>query len=208
MQEWTEGLKWNGGSSDPKASIANVTVAPDIVEDFRPLAASLEWRISEHYWCTAGVLPFAENEVPFVVNNSGRLSENAATVLFAACEESKPEADICVLELGAGTGLFARFFLDAFRAVCAQENRDYYERLTYFVTDRSPATVAHWRERRLFSEHGAHVRIQTCDAATLRDACAVPFRRCSVTTSSTCFLQQSCAAGPTVIRNNCACGRI
>ena len=39
-----------------------------------------------------------------------------------------------VLELGIGIGLFARFFLDRFRELCACSGKDYYERLCY-VTD-------------------------------------------------------------------------
>ena len=42
-----------------------------------------------------------------------------------------------MLELGIGVGLFARFFLDAFKEKCAQEGKDYYHRLTYVAGDRS-----------------------------------------------------------------------
>jgi tetratricopeptide (TPR) repeat protein len=43
-------------------------------------------------------------------------------------------------------------FLDAFHRLCAEAGERFDERLVYFVTDRSPATVAHWNELQLFNE--------------------------------------------------------
>jgi tetratricopeptide (TPR) repeat protein len=94
-----------------------------------------------------------EDDVPFLVNNSGRLSEHAAALLFANLVETPTQGPINVLELGAGTGLFARFFLDTFRAICRQEHRDFYDRLVFYISDRSPRTVEQWQERGQFDGH-------------------------------------------------------
>ena len=163
LPQWTERLKWSDSARDARASIDGVAVTPTVIEDFQPLHRCLESRLADCYWSRAGVLPFAEGEVPFLVNNSGRLSENAALVLFANCTETNPE-DVVVIELGAGTGLFARYFLDSFRAICEREQQDYYERLTYVVTDGSQATIDHWRERDVFAAHPGRVVMQACDA--------------------------------------------
>ena len=122
--------------------------------------------MAEAYWAQAGITPFVRNDVPYLVNNTGRLSENAATLVFAALNEirsSLPER-IVILELGAGTGLYARFFLDAFAALCRTEGSDFYDRLTYVVSDRFNGTVAGWIERGLFAEHEGHVAPRVCDA--------------------------------------------
>lgn len=161
---WTERLKWRDHARDATASIDAVAVASTVIEDYQPLYRCLEWRMAECYWSRAGVLPFAESEVPFLVNNSGRLSENAAQVLFANCIETEAK-ELTVIELGAGTGLFARYFLDSFRTLCEQEHRDYYDRLTYVVTDGSQATIEHWREREVFAAHPGRIVMQVCDAA-------------------------------------------
>jgi tetratricopeptide (TPR) repeat protein len=163
LPQWTERLKWNSNARDARATIDGVAVAPTVIEEFQPLYRCLESRLADCYWSRAGVLPFAEGEVPFLVNNSGRLSENAALVLFANCVETNPQ-DIAVIELGAGTGLFARYFLDSFRAICEREQKDYYDRLTYVVTDGSQATIDHWRERDVFAAHPGRVVMQVCDA--------------------------------------------
>ena len=136
-----------------------------------PLYESLEWKLSSHYWREAGLLPFLENSVPYVVNNSGRLSENAAVLLFENLEEHPPKGGTVVaVELGAGSGLFAKLFLDAFRDICRDQNRDHYDRLTYVVSDRSPSTAEHWRQRNMFEGH-ERVQIVRIDALDPMTAC-------------------------------------
>jgi tetratricopeptide (TPR) repeat protein len=151
----------NEGAAAPWTASAD----RQLLQDYRPLTASLEWELSGLYWEREGVRAFARDGVPFIVNNDSRTSESAAAILFANCLEAKELEDrIAVLELGAGTGLFSRYFLDAFQAVCAEEGRDFYERLICFVSDRSRRTVEHWTELELFRDHAAHVVLGTCDA--------------------------------------------
>jgi len=155
-------------------------VRTQIIQDFQPLVTSLEWELSNLFWATEGTRPFAANQVPFIVNNSGRLSESAAVCLFYNCLEADSlEDQIEVLELGAGSGLFARYVLDAFRAICLQEDRDFYQRLIYFVSDHSRRTVEQWREQEVFAEHADRVVVGTCDSmqpADFRDLEGNPIR--------------------------------
>lgn len=134
------------------------------VQGFRPLTETLEWELADLHWAQAGLRPFVEQQVPHLVTSSGRLSQQAAAVLHASCRARPGEGPITVLELGAGTGLFARYLLDAFRDLCAAGGDDFYDRLRYVVTDRSARTVAQWAEHGLFAEHGAHVEAGVCDA--------------------------------------------
>src|SRR5262245_30465109 len=144
--------------------LRNVSITRHTLEDFKPLTSSLGWQLSDLYWQTAGVRPFVENEVPFVVTSNGRLSEDAAAVLFANCVEAPPSGPLVVLELGAGSGLFARYFVDAFQALAAQHRADFGERLIYLVSDRSARTVEDWIEKRLFDGCGSRVIAGVCDA--------------------------------------------
>lgn len=121
-----------------------------VLQEFRPIAKSLEWELGKFSWDDLGVLPFAENEVPFVITSSGRLSENAAVLLFECCKKLPPKNQFQVLELGAGTGLFARLLLDRFKAICDQHNTDYYDRLLYIPTDGSRHSIEQWQERAIF----------------------------------------------------------
>jgi SAM-dependent MidA family methyltransferase len=165
MSEWTARVRWTDEAPAAEATLAEVAVQARILEEFRPLSESLEWRLAQLYWRRAGALPFAENEVPFLVNNSGRLSEAAARLLLASClEMGRTGGPIVVLELGAGSGLFALLLLNAFRALCAEGGHDFYQRLEYVATDVSAATVAQWQQRRLFADHAGHVTGLVADA--------------------------------------------
>lgn len=157
-------LEIDAAACEPVAALARVTVETTVLEEFKPLFTSLEWRLAAEHWNRAGVLLFAEGAVPFAINNSGRLSEAIAALVFEHCRERAAGRGLRVLELGAGCGLFARYFLDAFVAVCAQAGRDYAADLVYFVTDGSQRSVDDWAERDLFAPHGDRVVSGVCDA--------------------------------------------
>jgi tetratricopeptide (TPR) repeat protein len=165
---------------DPREALTSAQIHPRVIEDFRPLCESLEWSLSEAFWQTAGLRGFLRNEVPYSVNNSGSLSAQAAELLFANCLEFAPAGNIAILEIGAGTGLFARYLLDEFREMCRQRGADFYERLTFFVSDRSPRTVEQWENFGVFAEYETHVITGVCDARTpgdfrsLRGAAGIP----------------------------------
>lgn len=151
-------------SGSPADVLDRVQPPDSVLQEFRPLTKSLEWELSELHWNNAGLMPFVEDKVPFLINNSGFLSEHVAAVLFARCVEAPPTGSILILELGAGLGLFARYFMEAFRAICKQEERDFFERVTYYVTDQSAQTVRHWQERDQFSGLEDRVKLGTVDA--------------------------------------------
>jgi tetratricopeptide (TPR) repeat protein len=145
-----------------------VSPADRVLEDYRPLPLNLEWRLSELHWIREGVAPFIRNDVPYHVNNNGRASADAARVLFASCLDVPSGDDpLLVLEVGAGSGLFARYFLDEFRDLCRRHGHDFYDRLRFHVTDRSPGSVKYWSEHGVFGEHGGRVTSAVCDAQAL-----------------------------------------
>jgi tetratricopeptide (TPR) repeat protein len=167
LQEVLRRLAGPSGKSALEA-LRNVATEPTEIEDFRPLGECLEWRLADAYWDRAGIIPFVRNDVPYLVNNTGRLSENAAALVFAALNEvrtSLPDR-LVLLELGAGTGLHARYFLDAFAAECRKEGCDLYDRLTYVVSDRFERTVNGWQRDSLFAGHEEHVALRICDAGS------------------------------------------
>ncbi|MBI3560851.1 MAG: SAM-dependent methyltransferase [Gammaproteobacteria bacterium] len=136
-----------------------------LLQDFRPAGLSLEWDIGALHWRRMGLRPFVRNEVPFLINNDGLLSALAAAVMFTHCRENASLAGpINIVEYGAGSGLFARYFLDALRELCRQQATDDYQRITYYVTDASPQTVRDWVERGLFADHDGRVIAAICHA--------------------------------------------
>jgi hypothetical protein len=63
-----------------------------------------------------------------------------------------------------GTGLYARYFLDAFARECGKNGTDLCDRLTYVVSDRFERTVLGWKRDALFAGHEARVALRVCDA--------------------------------------------
>jgi tetratricopeptide (TPR) repeat protein len=149
---------------DVREVLRGVQIHPRVIEEFRPICESLEWRLSDAYWQTSGVRGFLNNDVPYTVNNSGWLSVQCAELLFANSMEVSPGQHIAVLELGAGTGLFARYLLDEFHELCTDRGKDFYERLIFYVSDGSHETVKQWAEFGIYNDHGAHVVTGVCDA--------------------------------------------
>src|SRR5262245_64369311 len=96
--------------------LADAQSGRDVVQDFVPLAESLEWELGQQYLRERGNKAFISDAspVPYVINNDGTLSRRAAELFFASLVEAEKagtlDEDINVLELGIGVGLFARFF--------------------------------------------------------------------------------------------------
>jgi len=76
---------------DPKlaaeAILAKAQSSRTVIQDFVPLGQSLEWNLGQEYLRQRGNKAFLSDAspVPFVVNNDGALSKNAAEVFFASC---------------------------------------------------------------------------------------------------------------------------
>ena len=141
-----------------------------VLQEFCPLADSLEWQLGQRYLHQRGSKAFTTDAspVPFVVNNDGSLSRLTAEVFFsnlsAAEQASCVEPEICVLELGIGVGLFARFFLDAFRHLCRQNSKDYYDRLIYIAADCSEQMLRDAARQGIFADHPGRYQLRIADA--------------------------------------------
>src|SRR6516225_8584776 len=104
--------------------LAHAQAGREVVQEFTSLADSIEWLLGGEYLRQRGNKAFLSDTspVPYVVNNDGTLSRNAADVFFtsllAAEKSGQLEDDIYVLEFGIGVGLFARYFFDSFQELC------------------------------------------------------------------------------------------
>lgn len=147
-----------------------------ILEDFRPMAESLDWKLGAMYWRRTDSRAWLSESIPFAVTSDGWLSRGAVEVLFAALAEAEgSEASgrtIRVLEVGVGLGLFARYFLDAFRERCRHAGKDYYDRLTYVGTDLSESVLKDLRERGVLDAHEGRYELRVGDALRLDDLAA------------------------------------
>ncbi len=157
----------------PSEIVSNAQTSRVVIEDFKPLADSLEWSLGQRYLRERGSLAFLSDPrpVPYAINNDGNMSLHAAEVFFrslTAEDERSAEKvdDIYVLELGIGLGLFARLFLDAFRNLCVQHNKNYYDRLVYVAADHSEKMLLDVVRRGTFANHPGRYLLRVVDAFT------------------------------------------
>src|SRR5271156_5215910 len=82
--------------SQPEAILAKAQSSRAVIQDFVPLADSLEWQLGQEYLRQRGNKAFLSDSspVPFVINNDGSLSRNAAAVFFASLQESETQAPL------------------------------------------------------------------------------------------------------------------
>jgi tetratricopeptide (TPR) repeat protein len=161
-----------GAGTRPRAQ-SILALAQDgrfVIEDFVPLADSLEWELGQQYFRERGSKAFIGDAipVPFAINNDGALSRRTAETFFASVVEAEREGPLeptlYVLELGIGVGLFARFFLDAFQEICAGEGKDFYRRLSYIAADRSERMLADACRHGVFANHPGRYLVRVVDA--------------------------------------------
>jgi len=159
--------------------LAQTQSGRDMVQDFVPLAESLEWELGQQYLKERGSAAFTvdSSPVPFVVNNDGALSRRAAEVFYESLEgrdEGRGDRgegrEIYVLELGVGVGLFARFFLDHFRELSRKHKKDYYDRLCYILADRSPRMLLDVSRHGILAGHAGRYRLRVVDAMKVDEA--------------------------------------
>jgi tetratricopeptide (TPR) repeat protein len=142
----------------------------EVIQDYCPLAESLEWELGQQYFRERGNKAFISDAipVPFLINNDGTLSRNAAEVFFASCQAADKagglEDEIFVLELGIGVGLFARFFLDNFRDLCREHQKNYYDRLCYIAGDLSERMLHDMLRHGVLANHPARYCIRVINA--------------------------------------------
>src|ERR1051325_6237294 len=157
-------------SSVGEQLLAHAQAGREVIQDFVPLADSLEWELGQESFRWRGNKAFISDTspVPYVINNDGSLSRNAAEVFFtslAEAEKAEPlEEEIFVLELGIGVGLFARFFLDHFKELCHKNKKDFYDRLFYVAGDRSERMLLDALRHGVFGSHLGRIGVHYVDA--------------------------------------------
>jgi len=152
-----------------------------VLQDYVVAHDCVDWQLSRKFWEERGPAAFLSGDVPYVVTNDGHLAGNAVAVLLASCAEAAGngtlEDRIDVLELGAGSGLFAKQFLDQLRASDAPNAALVYDRLTYWVTDGSEAMITAIQDHGLLGDHQGHVTCRPARAPGIADMLgdAAPF---------------------------------
>ena len=78
-------------SSLTQQVLAHSQSSREVIQDYCALAESLEWELGQQYFRERGNKAFIGDTipVPFLINNDGTLSRNAAEVFFTSCVEAE-----------------------------------------------------------------------------------------------------------------------
>ncbi|MEX0970512.1 MAG: SAM-dependent methyltransferase [Paracoccaceae bacterium] len=144
----------------PARIVAKGAFAGHPVESFQPVWNSAALRIARAAWLDSGLEVFLRLDVPYGATSSGRLSGDAVQLLLKSAAR-RGERPCRFLELGAGSGLFAKLFLDALKELAP----DIYATCTYVLTDGNQTMLDSQAEHGVLAAHAAHVETMVFDAA-------------------------------------------
>lgn len=138
--------------SDGSPPLDDASPAPRfVVEHEKPLSQSLLWTAQRRFFARQGVEAWRSNTVPHYVTNNPALARAYAEValgflrdLVAGGAHFDAAAPFTVIELGAGSGRFAYFFVNAFRSLLALSPFAALP-FRYVMTDFTKANLAFWR---------------------------------------------------------------
>ena len=141
---------------------------PPMLQDWVPLTHCFDWHLGQMAFQQRGSQAFTTNEVPNLINQGGMSAYRAAEVLYSNCAEADEagtlEADICCLEMAIGLGLHSLQLLDRFQEICSRNERDYYDRLTWYASDITPKMLHDAKEHGVFERHAERVVLGQLDA--------------------------------------------
>jgi tetratricopeptide (TPR) repeat protein len=141
---------------DAAAVLARGALRGVPVEPFGPVWSCARLKLSRAGWQGAGLEPFLTAAVPYASTSSGRLSEDAVDVVLAALPD---RAGLRILELGAGSGVFARLFLDALH----RRAPGVYAASHYLVTDGSDSVLAALQASGVLAAHAGRCATRRLD---------------------------------------------
>ncbi|NQY79698.1 MAG: SAM-dependent methyltransferase [Candidatus Caenarcaniphilales bacterium] len=133
--------------------------------DFKRYDKSELWSIHETYFKNIGLKAWSSGALPFTGVTSYTETQKKVILLVEnlrlAGFEDNTET-IKILEIGAGSGAFAKNFLHAFENTCNSLNLNFYRRLEYYLTDYAETTLDEIKNKNKLSEF-SNIKFFTLD---------------------------------------------
>ncbi|MCR8723459.1 SAM-dependent methyltransferase [Frigidibacter sp. ROC022] len=146
---------------DPAEVLARGLQAGTPVDGFGPVWNSARLRLARATWQVSTIEPFLNYDVPYTGTSSGRLSEDAVAVALAAQKAAGRSGGLRVLEIGSGSGVFARLFLQRLGDLAP----DVLARTRYLVTDGSERMLDAQRQSGVLDPFRDQIEWRRLDAA-------------------------------------------
>jgi tetratricopeptide (TPR) repeat protein len=139
------------------------------IQEYRPFPQSLDWKLAKLYWNSLGPRAFANGDVPYKVNNDGRASEDYCNLVLeslrSTSHSARADRTIYFVELGIGSGLFSKLFLDTLKHYSVAGGEDFYGRTKYLLLDASPRILNDVKSSGILDEHESRLIYLECDVS-------------------------------------------
>jgi hypothetical protein len=119
-----------------------------LLEDFVPYDQSLRWQLHDAYFAQRGTAAWTDGDLPYFGMNNPVMVRQHALFLLALTRELEasgrlaPDAEVWLLEIGAGLGQFAANLFHVLRTRCGARGRRLAPRLRYVLSDYSKTSLA------------------------------------------------------------------
>ena len=128
---------------------------PHVLQRHSRLSQSLLWQLQRSFFSQKGIQAWSEGLVPHYITNNPFIAKAYARVVFgflrdcSAASESSGETSqpLYIIELGAGTGRFAYYFVTKLRDLIGPSAGQRF-RFKYVMTDFPDKTVDSWQSNR------------------------------------------------------------
>ena len=150
-------------ADQPAASSATEPEEPAatfVAEEKRRLSESLIWRLQRQYFEAQGEQAWSSGQVPFHITSNTFITKRYARVLLGFLRDcASPAAPlgaldkrqpVYIVELAAGSGQFAYFFLKKMLPLLAALPALRDVKLRYLMTDFTPSNLEAWKAQPLF----------------------------------------------------------
>lgn len=143
-------LPWPRVSAEPP--VTDAATAPwTLLEQEQPFSRSVLWTLQKGYYASRGPSAWHDGEIPFYATCNTYIAQSYAEVVMAYLRELARTgtlvrtAPVYIVELGAGVGAFAAYFLQKLGALKQASSLRELD-VRYVMTDFTPANVKGWSE--------------------------------------------------------------
>ncbi len=115
------------------------------IQEAVPYESSLIWQQHQDHYQELGLEVFLNQDVPYNISSNPSYAAQAAKLFLSALPSILPES-LPILEVGAGSGIFAVNFLRALTSLAPEAAK----RVCYWLTDFSTATILSLSQQAVF----------------------------------------------------------
>lgn len=139
---------------ESSTSLQNKTILENAISRI----SNISQKITEYAW-SMGVSVFYLEGIPFSFFSGKWFADESVNIFNQVVSQIQEKSDYCLLEVGAGNGLFSKHFLDRLK----KKNNDLYHHTTVVVSDYAESAINNLIAADLYKDHAEKVSFNVGD---------------------------------------------